>query len=229
MNARHRVSRGASAKPRALRRFMNPLALGMVTILVAGVVAIGGASSASAATGTYTVSVGAPTSVVVGVPFTYTITFTNTGQAAVVPTITDNLSGDVDDASYDNDATATLGSAPTLTGSTLTWSGRVPAGQAVLISYSVTVKPIGSGDGKLLNTVIAADTGGGNCTTAGDAGCTTRSTVLPTPVVVTPPSASTVLAFTGENVLDVGLVGLLLALCGSGLLVLVRRRNTQER
>lgn len=79
------------------------------------------------------------TAVSAGDTVTYTITGTNTGDTDLDPAkIVDDLSGVLDDAGYNDDATADRGSV-TVTGNTLTWTGEVPRGASVTIRYSVTV------------------------------------------------------------------------------------------
>jgi fimbrial isopeptide formation D2 family protein/uncharacterized repeat protein (TIGR01451 family) len=79
------------------------------------------------------------TAVEAGDTIEYTITGTNTGDTALDPAeIVDDLSGVLDDAAYNDDVTADRGT-PTVTGSTLTWTGSIPQGESVTIRYSVTV------------------------------------------------------------------------------------------
>lgn len=72
----------------------------------------------------------------------YTVTVTDTGQTAFTgATFADALAGTVDDAIYNNDASATVGtvaySAPTLT-----WTGNLAIGASASITYSATVSAI---------------------------------------------------------------------------------------
>nr|BFE51512.1 DUF11 domain-containing protein [Saccharothrix mutabilis subsp. capreolus] len=91
------------------------------------------------------------TSAAPGDTVTYTVTVTNTGQAQVSgASITDDLSGVVDDATFGT-ATATTGSA-TFTAPTLTWTGDLPVGGSATITYTVTVNNPVTGDGHLDNT-----------------------------------------------------------------------------
>ena len=70
----------------------------------------------------------------------YTITATNLGSVAYTgATFTDVLSDVLDDASYDNNAAATAGSA-SFTSPNLTWTGNLAAGAIATITFSVTVK-----------------------------------------------------------------------------------------
>ncbi|MGH1548672.1 SpaA isopeptide-forming pilin-related protein [Leifsonia poae] len=102
-----------------------------------------------------------PTIVAAGQKVTYSVVVTNTGRTAFtgtgtdVASFTDNLSGVLDDATYNGDATG----GATINGTTLSWKGALAVGAKVTITYSVTVKQPGSGDGNLVNTV----TGGASC------------------------------------------------------------------
>ncbi|GAB1820096.1 DUF7927 domain-containing protein [Herbidospora sp. RD11066] len=101
-----------------------------------------------------------PSSQVRGGVVHYTITVENTAATPYLgATFTDAMAGVLDDATYNDDATATGG---TLSG-TLTWTGDVPAGGTVTITYSVTVNPAkGSGD-DLLGNVITSTSPDSNC------------------------------------------------------------------
>ncbi|RKT36106.1 putative repeat protein (TIGR01451 family)/fimbrial isopeptide formation D2 family protein [Microbacterium sp. AG1240] len=75
---------------------------------------------------------------------TYTVTGVNTGETALDPvTIVDDLSGVLDHAEYNDDATATIGgsasTAPTVAEGRLSWTGALAVGQTVTVTYSVTV------------------------------------------------------------------------------------------
>ena len=83
----------------------------------------------------------------------YTVTVTNAGTAAYPGvTLTDDLAGVLDDAAYDDNATA-----GTLTYSrpVLTWTGDVPARHTVTITYSTVDNP-DTGDRNLSNAVTTA-------------------------------------------------------------------------
>ncbi|AUG78751.1 hypothetical protein CFP65_3981 [Kitasatospora sp. MMS16-BH015] len=97
----------------------------------------------------------APTNPLPGGKLTYTLTLTGTGQADYLGAqVNDDLTNVLRGADYNNDATATAGSAPTYTAPRLTWSGTVPAGGSVRITYSVTVKdPVPAGATTLTNAV----------------------------------------------------------------------------
>ncbi|SJN40911.1 internalin, putative [Microbacterium esteraromaticum] len=74
-----------------------------------------------------------------GDTITYTVTGTNIGDTELNPAeIVDDLSAVLDNAGYNDDATADRGDVE-VTGDTLTWNGSLPVGAAVSIQYSVTV------------------------------------------------------------------------------------------
>ncbi|MGG1909468.1 isopeptide-forming domain-containing fimbrial protein [Microbacterium sp. NRRL B-14842] len=87
----------------------------------------------------------AGTAVDPGSVLTYTVTGVNTGETALDPvTITDDLSGVLAHAEYNDDATATIGgtvtTAPTVAEEGLSWTGALQVGETVTITYSVTVR-----------------------------------------------------------------------------------------
>ncbi len=88
----------------------------------------------------------------------YTITVTQQGSAPAAASFSDDLSKVLDDADYDGDVHASLGTAQ-LRGSTLSWSGTVPVGGTATVTYSVTVHDVAgltaSGDAELINTVTS--------------------------------------------------------------------------
>ncbi|MCT1363492.1 MULTISPECIES: isopeptide-forming domain-containing fimbrial protein [unclassified Microbacterium] len=87
----------------------------------------------------------AGTAVDPGSVLTYTVTGVNTGETALDPvTVTDDLSGVLAHAEYNDDATATIGgtvtTAPTVAEEGLSWTGALQVGETVTITYSVTVR-----------------------------------------------------------------------------------------
>ncbi|GAA4531600.1 DUF7927 domain-containing protein [Amycolatopsis samaneae] len=125
----------------------------------------------------------APTTAKPGDTVTYTITAENVG-ALTEPgvTLSDDLSGVVDDATYGNDAVARIGGATAPSqpsydqGTTkLTWTGDVPAGQTVTITYTVKVNAPPRGDHVLRNAVTSPP--GTNCADPTDPGCVTETEV----------------------------------------------------
>ncbi|GAB1820996.1 DUF7507 domain-containing protein [Herbidospora sp. RD11066] len=95
---------------------------------------------------------------------TYTITATNTGGIALTPAqLSDDLSKVLNNATYNNDLTSTVGSA-SITGTTLNWSGNLPVNAQAKIMFSVTTN-LSSG-GQTLTDVITSPTAGADCVAA---------------------------------------------------------------
>ncbi|MCP2638535.1 DUF11 domain-containing protein, partial [Microbacterium sp. HD4P20] len=70
---------------------------------------------------------------------TYTVTVTQRGEGAVTDAVvTDDLSGVLDDATWNGDAAASSGTVARA-GNTLTWTGDLAVGQTATITYSVDV------------------------------------------------------------------------------------------
>src|SRR5699024_5591597 len=91
----------------------------------------------------------------VGDTVEYTVSVAQDGPGAVTgASISDDLSAVLDDASYNEDAEASAGEL-TVEDGTLAWSGDLPVGEVVTITYSVTVT--GDGDGTLANVVTTDD------------------------------------------------------------------------
>ena len=112
-----------------------------------------------------------------GSTVSYTITVTNTGQTLYSgATVTDPLTGVLDDAAYNGNAAATTGSV-SFTSPTLTWTGSLNPGAAATITYSVTVHSPDSGDGILANSVTSAAPGNNCLAGSTDPRCTTTVTV----------------------------------------------------
>jgi len=93
----------------------------------------------------------------------YTITITDTGQTPYADaTVTDPLTDVLDDAAYNNNAAATIGTV-SYASPTLTWTGSLASGDAATITYSVTVSNPDTGNHILASTVASA-AAGNNCT-----------------------------------------------------------------
>ncbi len=149
---------------------------------------------------------------------TYTVTATNSGQITLTgATFTDALSDVLDDASYDNDASATAGSA-VFSSPNLTWTGTLAVGASATITFSVTVNSPDTGN-KTLASTVTSTTASSNCASGStDTRCsnTVGVTVLTiamtaSPATVTPGSAvsytitvtnSGTVAFTGAALTD---------------------------
>ena len=125
-----------------------------------------------------TVSPASPATVTPGSTVSYTITVTNSGTVAYTGAgLTDALSGVLDDASYDLDATATAGSV-SFSSANLAWTGSLAVGAAATITFSVTVNSPDTGNKSLASTVTSA-TAGSNCASGStDARCASTVTVL---------------------------------------------------
>ena len=124
-----------------------------------------------------TASTGTPTP---GTVVTYTITVTNSGQTAYTgAALADSLSGVLDDASYNNNATVTAGpGSVTYSSPNLTWTGNLAVGAVATITFSVTVNNPDTGD-KLLATTVTSATAGSNCPAGStDSRCTSSIQVL---------------------------------------------------
>ncbi|MGY0492644.1 DUF11 domain-containing protein [Streptomyces sp. WG-D5] len=74
---------------------------------------------------------------------------------------TDDLTENLDDATYNDDARASIGTV-SYTEPKVGWTGDIPAGQTATVTYSVKVDDPVGGDGKLTNSVTA-DTPRTNC------------------------------------------------------------------
>ncbi|WP_410652545.1 Ig-like domain-containing protein [Amycolatopsis sp. cmx-4-54] len=91
----------------------------------------------------------------------YTVTVRNTGKTKLAgATFTDDLTEVLDDAVFQKDGAATIGSV-TYEEPKLTWTGDLEIGQTATVTYSVKVTKT-DGDGKLTN-VVTSGTPGGNC------------------------------------------------------------------
>ncbi|EMD29698.1 internalin [Amycolatopsis azurea DSM 43854] len=135
---------------------------------------------------------------------TYTLTArTLDGSAATGVKLTDDLSGVVDDATYNGDAVAKADGTPTpaqpgydSATTTLTWTGDIPAGKTVTITYSVKVGTPPAGDKVLRNAVTGP--GGSTCPPGStDPAC---GTVTPIGALEIKKTASPASAMPGDKV-----------------------------
>ena len=99
------------------------------------------------------------TNVAAGQTITYTVTGANTGNTTLDPVVlTDDLSKVLDNAALvDGSLKATVdgvdGAAPTLSGTTLTWTGVLEAGKSVVLTYQVKINA-GVAGGTLINNKV---------------------------------------------------------------------------
>ncbi|MFE5644075.1 isopeptide-forming domain-containing fimbrial protein, partial [Rhodococcus sp. NPDC056516] len=99
------------------------------------------------------------TNVAAGQTITYTVTGANTGNTTLDPVVlTDDLSKVLDNATLvDGSLKATVdgvdATAPTLSGTTLTWTGALEAGKSVVLTYQVKVNA-GVAGGTLINNKV---------------------------------------------------------------------------
>ena len=119
----------------------------------------------------------------------YTVTLTNTGTGAFTVAnparLVDDLTGVLDDGTYQSDAAATVDgspvSAPTYAAPRISWSGPLAAGKSVVVRYSVVLK--GGGDGHVRNTAFAPPTSTSiptpDCSAPGPVPCDTELFELP--------------------------------------------------
>jgi len=97
-----------------------------------------------------------------GQAVTYTVTVTNSGQTPYAgATVTDSLAGVLDDAAYNNDASATRGTV-SYASPVITWTGGLTVGASATITYTVTVHNPDTGDHILTNSLTSANAGN-NC------------------------------------------------------------------
>jgi uncharacterized repeat protein (TIGR01451 family) len=130
----------------------------------------------------------------------YTVTVTNTGQVPYTgASLTDPLSGVLDDAAYNGDAAATAGTV-TFTSPVLTWTGDLAPGAAAVITFTVTVSNPDVGDKSLTSTVTSPATGSNCPAGGGDARCTAVVTVVGASTLTFTQTAAAGSAVTGGKV-----------------------------
>ncbi|MFF3491408.1 hypothetical protein ACFYWS_08660 [Streptomyces sp. NPDC002795] len=125
-----------------------------------------------------------PAEVQPGDTVTYTVKAKNVSRLPYPNAkFTDDLTENLDDATYNNDAQASIGDV-SYTEPKVGYTGDIPAGETATVTYSVKVNDPVSGDGKLTNSVTA-DTPRTNCEEGStDARCGISPTIereAPTP------------------------------------------------
>ncbi|PZF86302.1 DUF11 domain-containing protein [Jiangella anatolica] len=88
-----------------------------------------------------------------GDTITYTITVTQEGPVPAAAVFTDTLAEVLDDAVYNNDVTADIGTA-TYADGVLSWEGVVPVGEVATITFSVTAKDVPALEADGADTII---------------------------------------------------------------------------
>jgi uncharacterized repeat protein (TIGR01451 family) len=121
----------------------------------------------------------------------YTITIADTGQTAYTGvTLTDSLTGVLDDATYDDDAAAATGGTVSFAAPDLTWTGDLSVGTTVTITYSVTVNDPATGDLILANTVNSVAPGSNCLPGSSDPRCSASIPVVLGVLSITAPAAA---------------------------------------
>ncbi|MEV0092340.1 hypothetical protein [Streptomyces sp. NPDC050738] len=128
-----------------------------------------------------------PKSVRPGDTVTYTVKAKNISRLPYPNAkFADDLSQSLDDATYNNDAKATIGKA-TYDAPRLSYTGNIPAGRTATITYSVKVNDPISGDGKLLNDVDVTSPRS-NCEEGStDPHCATTTPIIEPPQLIVDP------------------------------------------
>jgi uncharacterized repeat protein (TIGR01451 family) len=116
--------------------------------------------------------------VVPGAVATFTITVANTGQTPYDnATFTDSLVGVLDDASYNGNATASVGTID-YDSPDLTWEGDLAVGETAVITYSTTARSAATGDKIMINPVSSTDAGSTCLPASSNAACRVSVAVL---------------------------------------------------
>ena len=111
----------------------------------------------------------------------FSVTASNAGVSALVGvSFAESLAGVLDDASFNSgSATATGGTGGSVSyaAPTVSWSGSIPAGGSVVVSFSVTVATALSGDDLMTGVVSSSSVPSGDNCLAGSADSRCRTTV----------------------------------------------------
>jgi uncharacterized repeat protein (TIGR01451 family) len=113
--------------------------------------------------------VSTPDQVGPGGTVTYTVTVENTGEFAYSDagpaTFTDDMTAVLDDATYNGDAAADIGTVDDSGLPILAWAGPLAPGETATVSYSVTDNDPLTGDGDVVNNVTGPPEGNCSCST----------------------------------------------------------------
>lgn len=151
-----------------------------------------------------------------GAPVTYTLTIEHRGEGRVRDAaVSDDLADVLDDAVYNDDATASSGTVVVRDG-VLHWNGDLAAEDRVTVTYSVTAH--GRGDGTLVNAVTSVD-----ARAACDAD-RTCSTAHPVAAAGEEPGDDPWLSITGGSLPGIGLALATAFVIGGGVTLAVRRK-----
>ena len=134
----------------------------------------------------------APATATPGSTVAYTVTVSDTGQTSYTgASLADPLSDVLDDAAYNHDAAATIGTL-SYASRVLTWTGNLNPGDTATITFSVTVHSPDT-DNHILTSTVTSATPGSNCPAGGtDPRCSTTVPVSDLVIDFTA-SASTVI------------------------------------
>ena len=120
----------------------------------------------------------------------YTVTAVNTGQTTDTGvSFTDALAGVLDDATYNGNAAATVGSV-SFASPNLTWAGTLAPGATATVTFSVTVSNPDTGNGILSSAVTSAAVGS-NCPSGGTAPACFSAVTVASLVIVNTASVPT--------------------------------------
>jgi uncharacterized repeat protein (TIGR01451 family) len=139
-------------------------------------------------------------SVVEGVRVPFTLTITNTGDTPYTGAqVNDNLAGGLDDAVFEPAVIQSGGGTLAYNAPNLVWTGDLPVGAAVTITYAMIIDSPDTGDKNLVDVVTSAEPGSTCPTGPPPAGCRVAITVL-TPALTIAKSADVAVTTMGQTV-----------------------------
>ena len=127
----------------------------------------------------------------------YTVTAVNASTSALSANFTDPLAGIIDDATYNADVTVVGGGSATFSTPNLVWTGTVPAGGTVTMTYTVTVHQPLTGNHILAGTITSTIPAASNNCLSGSSDTRCTSTV-PVAALLIVAQASTVTTTPGS-------------------------------